>query len=273
MKIVAAAVQLKPQGCVEANLRHAEALLLETAEAGAQLVVLPENFAHYGQTDFLAAGRSESDPEGPVRQFLAQQAKLHGFWLVGGTIPVAESKPRSFARSYVVNPQGETVAHYDKIHLFDVDVTANSGSNKSAYRESDDFSAGHKVITVPTDLAVLGLTVCYDLRFAELYQKLTQAGAQIITVPSAFTAVTGKAHWQVLLRARAIENQLFVIGANMVDREHKKRGLWGGSAIVDPWGNVLASLDDKSGVAVAEIDLALIEEHRAKMPVAQHRTL
>ena len=163
------------------------------------------------------------------------------------------------------------MGHYDKIHLFDADVASQEG--KSAYRESDDFSAGELVNTVPTELGVLGLTVCYDLRFAELFRRLANLGAEIITVPSAFTAITGEAHWQVLLRARAIENQLFVLGANMVDRCHETRGLWGGSAIIDPWGNVLASLDDQPGIAVAEIDLDLIGQHRSKMPTAQHRKL
>ena len=271
MKIIAAVLQLKPQGSVAENLLHAQSLLHEAAEAGAQLAVLPENFAYYGQADFLAAGRAESDDSGPVRQFLARQAKQHGLWLVGGTLPVAESKPRSFARCYVFSPQAVAVGHYDKIHLFDADVASQEG--KSAYRESDDFSAGELVKTVPTELGVLGLTVCYDLRFAELFRRLANLGAEIITVPSAFTAITGEAHWQVLLRARAIENQLFVLGANMVDRCHETRSLWGGSAIIDPWGNVLASLDDQPGIAVAEIDLDLIGQHRSKMPTAQHRKL
>lgn len=271
MKIFAAVLQLKPQGSVSDNLRHADSLLCEAAEAGAQLAVLPENFAYYGQSDLLAAGRAESDDKGPVRQFLAQQAKKHGLWLVGGTIPVAEAKRRPFARCYAVNPQAEAVGHYDKIHLFDADLASEPG--KGAYRESDNFSAGDQIKTVRTELGVLGLTVCYDLRFAELFQRLANSGAEIITVPSAFTAITGEAHWQVLLRARAIENQLFVLGANMVDRCHQSRGLWGGSAIIDPWGNVLASLDDQPGVAIAEIDLGLIAEHRSKIPLAQHRKL
>jgi nitrilase len=271
MNITAAVLQLKPQGSVSDNLQHAESLLQEAAKAGAQLAVLPENFAYYGHSDFLAAGRAEANDRGPVCQFLAQQAKKHSLWLVGGTIPVAESKPQSFARCYVVNPQAETVGHYDKIHLFDADLASREGN--SAYRESDDFSAGDQVKTVATDLGTLGLTVCYDLRFAELFQRLAKSGAEIITVPSAFTAVTGEAHWQLLLRARAVENQLFVLGANMVDRSHLNRGLWGGSAIIDPWGNVLASLDDQPGIAVAEIDLGLIAEYRRKIPMTQHRKL
>ena len=124
-----------------------------------------------------------------------------------------------------------------------------------------------------TDLCTLGMSVCYDLRFAELYRQLADRGAQIVTVPAAFTAATGEDHWLLLLRARAVENQLFVIGANMVDRKHPRRALWGGSAIIDPWGNVLATVDDEPGVAVAEIDLSMIDQVRAKMPVAEHRKL
>ena len=271
MKIVAAVVQLKPQGSVAGNLHHAQMLLQQAAEAGAQLAVLPENFAYYGQSDFLAAGKAEADENGPVRQFLSQQAQEHGLWLVGGTVPVVASKPRPYTRCYLFNPQAEAVGHYDKIHLFDADLAA--GERSTAYRESDDFSAGEQVKAVSTELGNLGLTVCYDLRFAELYQRLADLGAQMVAVPSAFTAVTGEAHWQLLLRARAIENQLFVLGANMVDRSHKKRGLWGGSAIVDPWGNVLASVEDQPGIAVAELDLDLIAHYRGKMPIAQHRKL
>jgi len=128
-------------------------------------------------------------------------------------------------------------------------------------------------VTLPTEYCRLGLSVCYDLRFAELYQQLSQANAQVVTVPAAFTATTGRDHWELLLRARAVEQQFFVIGANLVDRHHSSRGLWGGSAIIDPWGTVLASLEDDTGVAVAEIDLRTIDQLRKRMPVQQHRML
>ncbi|MFT5361649.1 MAG: putative amidohydrolase, partial [Porticoccaceae bacterium] len=208
-----------------------------------------------------------------VRQFLADQARRHGLWLVGGTIPVAGPNPKPFARSLLFDPKGNCVDHYDKIHLFDVEVSAES-EQKKRYCESDNFSAGKRVTAVSTSIAKLGLSVCYDLRFAELYGQLAALDAQVIVVPSAFTAATGKDHWQVLLRARAIENQLFMIGANLVDRNHATRGLWGGSVIIDPWGTVLASVEgDCSGVAVAEIDLALINKLQLKMPVRDHRRL
>ncbi len=272
--MIAAAIQLKPAGTVEKNLANAAELLSEAADAGAQLAVLPENFAHYGQPDFLAIGRSEADENGSVRRFLSQQASTHGLWLVGGTLPVAGPEPRPYARSFLVDPRGKSVDEYDKIHLFDVDVAGQSASTKKSYRESDDFAAGNRLVVASTALCKVGMTVCYDLRFAELYRRLADAEAQLITVPAAFTATTGRDHWELLLRARAIENQVFVIGANLVDRTHPSRGLWGGSAIIDPWGTVLSSLDkDEAGVVVAEIDLRLIDELRGKMPMGQHRKL
>ena len=268
-----AAIQLKPASSLEDNLTNAAALLSEAAAAGAQLAVLPENFAHYGQKDFTAIGLQESTDDGPVRQFLADQARLNGLWLVGGSLPILDAEPLPFARSLLFDPEGNTVGQYDKIHLFDVDVSEGTAEARS-YKESDDFASGTDVVVATTALCTLGMTVCYDLRFAELYRKLADEGAQIITVPAAFTAATGKDHWQVLLRARAIENQLFVVGANLVDRDHRSRGLWGGSVIIDPWGTVLASLDgDEAGFISAEIDLDMINELRAKMPIDAHRKL
>jgi nitrilase len=268
-----AAIQLKPASSLEDNLTNAAALLSEAAAAGAQLAVLPENFAHYGQKDFTAIGLQESTDDGPVRQFLADQARLNGLWLVGGSLPVTDTELLPFARSLLFDPEGNTVGQYDKIHLFDVDVSEGTAEARS-YKESDDFASGTDVVVATTALCTLGMTVCYDLRFAELYRKLSDEGAQIITVPAAFTAATGKDHWQVLLRARAIENQVFVVGANLVDRDHPSRGLWGGSVIIDPWGTVLASLDgDEAGFISAEIDLDMINELRAKMPIDAHRKL
>ena len=268
-----AAIQLKPASSLEDNLTNVAALLSVAAAAGAQLAVLPENFAHYGQKDFTAIGLQESTDDGPVRQFLSDQARLNGLWLVGGSLPVLDAEPLPFARSLLFDPEGNTVGQYDKIHLFDVDVSEGTAEARS-YKESDDFASGTDVVVATTALCTLGMTVCYDLRFAELYRKLADEGAQIITVPAAFTAATGKDHWQVLLRARAIENQLFVVGANLVDRDHRSRGLWGGSVIIDPWGTVLASLDgDEAGFISAEIDLDMINELRAKMPIDAHRKL
>lgn len=290
--LIAAAVQLRPQSSLEESLASAEALIQRAVNGGSQLVVLPENFAYLGRKDLADMGLAEQTASGPVRRFLANQAQRHAIWLVGGTIPVAATvksgagsaaqsdMPKStnsqlnkpFACSLLVNPRGEEVARYDKIHLFDADVSAEFQQQKQ-YRESDDYRAGGDIVVADTDLCRLGMTVCYDLRFAELYRQLADNNAQVISAPAAFTAATGRDHWELLLRARAVENQVFMIGANMVDRDHPRRGLWGGSAIVDPWGTVLAQVDDQIGVAIAEIDLGKLADVRHKMPIRQHRKL
>jgi deaminated glutathione amidase len=275
-RLMVAAVQLQPSRSVEDSLNTTSKMISRAVDKGVQLVVLPENFAHLGCVDFAAIGLAESQPQGVVRQFLSDQARQHSIWLVAGTVPITEpgqSKP--YARSLLFDPQGKQRSSYDKIHLFDVelDKTGLNKEQQSDYRESDNFCAGSEPVLAQTDHCALGMTVCYDLRFAELYRQLADLGAQIVTVPAAFTTATGKDHWLLLLRARAVENQIFVIGANMVDREHPHRSLWGGSAIIDPWGNLLASLDDAPGVIVAEIDLAMIDRVRAKMPIGLHRKL
>jgi len=272
---IAAAVQLRPQASLQQNLTAAETLIKQAAEAGSGLVVLPENFAYLGCSDLTQVGLTEQR-NGPVYEFLAQQAQRHGLWLVGGTVPVCDaSSPKPFARSWLFDPQGNLAQHYDKIHLFDVDVPKSAGEvlQRVTYRESDDYRSATDVVVAGTEHCRLGMSVCYDLRFAELYRQLADQGAQIVTVPAAFTAATGRDHWLLLLRARAVENQLFMIGANMVDRKHPRRALWGGSAIIDPWGNVLVTVEDEPGVAVAEIDLSMIDKVRARMPVAEHRKI
>lgn len=274
-RFIAAAIQLWPHPILEKNLAAAKVLIKRAAEDGSQLVVLPENFAYLGRKDLTDVGIVEQS-RGAVYEFLAKQARRHKLWLVGGTVPVSDSdSPKPFARSWLFDPQGNLVQHYDKIHLFDVDVPKSKDQTlqQVSYRESDDYRSGTDVVVADSDLGRLGMTVCYDLRFAELYRQLADADAQVVTVPAAFTSATGRDHWELLLRARAVENQLFVIGANMVDRNHPHRGLWGGSAIIDPWGTVLAQLDDQPGVAIAEINLERLVEVRSKMPIAQHRKL
>ena len=272
---VAAAVQLRPHESLEENLAGAERLIAQAADAGSQLVVLPENFAYLGRKDLADVGLAEQS-NGPVCEFLAEQARCHQLWLVGGTVPISDAQvSKPFARSLLFDPQGNVSQQYDKIHLFDVDVADSTAetAQQTRYRESDDYRRGTDVVTAQTELCRLGMSVCYDLRFAELYRQLADADAQVVSVPAAFTAATGRDHWELLLRARAVENQLFVIGANMVDREHPRRGLWGGSVVIDPWGTVMARVDDQPGIAVAEIDLDRLTEIRRKMPVAQHRRL
>lgn len=266
----AAVVQTRGDKGLEGNLAACAHWLQLASEAGATLVVLPENFAYYGCRELPRAAADESTPDGPVRQFLASQACKHGVWLLGGTIPVADTlDEKPFAASLLVSPQGEEVARYNKIHLFDVDV-AETGKS---YRESDDYRHGTDVVVAPTPLGNLGLSVCYDLRFPELYREMAARGAEILAAPSAFTAATGKVHWELLLRARAVENLCYVVAANLADRNHPNKATWGGSAIVDPWGTVLASLDDEEGFAIADIDLERLHTLRRQMPVLSHRRL
>ena len=264
-----AAIQMCSTGDLQQNLQRAAALVAQAAERGAKLVVLPENFAYYGNKELLQAALNEQGPNGPVRAFLSELALRHKVWIVAGTVPVAEGDGKGYACCLLYNSSGEEVARYHKIHLFDVDV----GDAHNRYRESDDYRPGSDPVVVQTPFGKLGLSVCYDLRFAELYRRLSELGAEMVAVPSAFTAVTGKAHWQLLLRARAVENQCFVIGANMGDREHPKRPTWGESMIVHPWGEVVASLEGGEGVICAGIDLEEIRGLKQKMPIAAHRRL
>jgi len=266
-----AVVQSQPLKKLETNLNQIQQLLIEASRQGASIVVLPENFAYYGEHDLQSIGCREALSSGPVRQFLSEQAKRLKLFIIGGTVPVGDKDTMPVARSLVYDPSGQCVDHYDKIHLFDADI--QSETSQQAYRESDSYSYGSSVKIVDTDFCKLGLSVCYDLRFAALYHQLRAAGSQLVTVPAAFTAITGRDHWQLLLRARAVENQFFMLGANLVDRASNSKGLWGGSAIIDPWGTVIAQLEDEVGVASAEINLAMIDEIRARMPVQKHARL
>lgn len=269
-----AAIQTTPQGDLERNLTQAADLMAQAVGEGARLLVLPENFAYGGGGDTLAAGMAEATSEGPARRFLADQARRHGVWIVGGTIPITDlanadknADRRPFAALLVVDESGREVARYDKIHLFDVDV----GDSHGSYRESRDYRPGSTPVTVDTPCGRLGLSVCYDLRFPELYRLLAEDGAIALVVPSAFTASTGEAHWELLMRARAVENLCYLVGANLGDRDHPRKPTWGGSAIIDPWGQVLASMDGGPGVVVAEIDTGRVASLREKMPVLGHR--
>jgi deaminated glutathione amidase len=273
-----AALQMTRGGNLEDNLQQAKELIGRAVKQGAELLVLPEYFAYHGCRDVSAIAEREQSPAGPARTFLSEQAQLHQVWIVGGTIPVARSSnsaslvssphdSRAMASCFVVNDEGDEVACYQKMHLFDVQVD----DAKGRYSESDDYAHGDQPVVVDTPFGRLGLSVCYDLRFPELYRYLADQGAELIVVPSAFTAKTGEAHWQLLLRARAVENLSYVIGANMGDRSHPEQPTWGGSAIVDPWGNVLSELKDGPGVAIADVDLDYLKKLRQKMPVHEHR--
>lgn len=264
-----AAVQLKASGTAEQNIAGAEKQIALAAEQGAELIVLPEHFVYYNEKDLSAAAALEADQSGPARSFFAAQARQHNTWLVAGTLPMFKGKDRTrpYATSLLYDPLGNESARYEKIHLFDVLVQATG----KRYYESDSYQPGDQAICATTDVGTLGMSVCYDLRFPEYYRLLVDQGAEILVVPSAFTAATGEAHWLLLLQARAVENLCYVIGANICNRDHPGKPTWGGSAIIDPWGSVLAELADEESFIIAEIDRRRIADLRASMPVLEHR--
>jgi predicted amidohydrolase len=265
-----AVIQMVSQSDVLANLAQARRLLEQAAAGGARLAVLPENFAAMGRRDIADIGRAEALGDGPILPWLKQTARDLSLWIVAGTLPLPpRDQPggKVNACSLLIDEHGEAVARYDKLHLFDVDVADNRGR----YRESDDYAHGDSVVVADTPVGRVGLTVCYDLRFPELYSELRAAGAELITAPSAFTAVTGAAHWDVLIRARAIETQCYVLAAAQGGTHPGPRETYGHAAIIDPWGRVLAEQDQGEAVLLAERDSSEQASIRARMPVASHR--
>lgn len=263
-----AVIQMVSGADWQENLSVAETLIAEAARKGAELALLPENFAVFHTSSYQGRGQAELTEQGPIRQFLSGQAKLHQLYLVGGSIPVlADDANRVRSASFVFDPQGNELTRYDKIHLFDVDIA----DAHSAYRESDQIEPGEEAKVIDTAVGRIGLSICYDLRFPLLYQNLVARGAELLTVPAAFTKVTGEAHWHILLRARAIESQCYVLAANQGGQHSKKRATYGHSMIIDPWGRILAEItEDGPGVAVADIDLTILRDIRTKMPVQLH---
>ncbi len=267
-----AVIQMVSGTSVELNLLQAQEQMRAAAEEGAEIVVLPENFAIFSQAKAFATAERELSGQGPILPFLQEWSAKLGIWLVAGTVPLTSpeiaSKKRVYAASTVWDPAGNLVARYDKCHLFDVAVEDAVGD----YRESDTFYPGKTAVTATLPFGKLGLTVCYDLRFPELYRKLRSEGVLAYTVPSAFTYSTGKAHWEVLLRARAIENQCYVLAANQGGEHSHGRVTWGHSCIINPWGEVVAvKRDPGPGFAMAELALDKLEDTRARMPCESHR--
>lgn len=263
-----ALVQMVSLSDVALNLKHVENLLIQAREAGAQLAVLPENFALMGIRETDKIQIAELEGHGPIQDKISQLAKRLGLWVVAGTIPLKGQGSRVRASSLVYDEKGVQVARYDKIHLFDVRI-----SEKEAHEESATIEPGAEVVVVDTPVGRLGLSVCYDLRFPELYQKLVSKGAQLFTVPSAFTATTGLAHWDVLLRARAIENLCYVLAPNQAGQHENLRHTYGHSMIVDPWGKVLSQLALGEGVVIADIDLQRQAQLREHFPCLDHHVL
>ncbi|SEA17322.1 carbon-nitrogen hydrolase family protein [Microbulbifer marinus] len=277
-----AAVQMISGESVSANLAQARRLLEQAAARGAQLVLLPENFAHL--SDRGSAGAAEpfagtveaSAERHPIQHALRQWAAELGVWLVAGAVPLTERADgapvpggRTRSASLVYDTEGVLRARYDKIHLFDVEVADAAGS----YRESASIEPGDELFTVATPWAELGLSICFDLRFPELYRQLALAGAEVLLVPAAFTYVTGQAHWLTLLRARAVENGCFVVAANQGGEHSPKRRTWGHSVIIDPWGEILAEAGEGEAVLVTTLSADKLATVRRNMPLLDMRRL
>jgi nitrilase len=255
---------------VKANLEEAEKLIKTAVQQDAKLVVLPENFAIMGMSEMDKVTVAEAYGDGPIQQFLSQQASKQGIWIVGGTVPLESSVTgKVFSACLLYNDSGEVIARYDKIHLFDVVLEDNDES----YNESETIECGDDVVVTDTPFGKIGLAVCYDLRFPELFRAMADVGMEVCVLPSAFTSLTGKAHWESLIRARAIENQCYVVAPDQGGYHMNGRETHGDSMIVDPWGVVLNRLPHGTGVVVSDIDLEKLRKTRKNFPALQHRRL
>lgn len=265
-----AAIQMASSPNIRSNLIAAERLIEEAANAGAKLAALPENFALMGDHELDKVKVKEIDGSGPIQDFLASVAKKYTLWVVGGTIPIAgDADNKVRATCLVYNDRGERVARYDKMHLFDVNVPGTD----EIYRESDSIEAGNEPVVIDTPFGRLGLAVCYDLRFPEFFRNMSKQGVEILVIPSAFTAETGAAHWELLLRARAVENLCYVIAPNQGGFHLNGRRTFGHSMIIDPWGVVLDCYKTGNGFVCADINPERLEKVRGSFPVLHHRRL
>jgi nitrilase len=255
---------------VAANLAVAQALLAQAAAAGAQLAALPENFAFMGLEDADKRRIAEDEGDGPIQASLAEAARRLGLWIVGGTVPLRlAGEERVAAASLVFDDAGRCAGRYDKMHLFDVDIPGRP----EIYRESANIAPGNVPNVVETPIGRLGLSVCYDVRFPELFRALSAAGAEVLCVPSAFTAPTGRAHWETLLRARAIENLCYVVAPAQSGIHPNGRETYGDTLIVDYWGRVLGRRPRGRGVVVCDVDRDRQAEARTAFPALRHRVM
>lgn len=265
-----AAIQMTSGDDVGANLAAVDAFVADAAADGCDMAVLPENFALMPKRARDKAQHAEKPGRGPIQARLADCARRNRIWIVAGSLPLeSPEEGRVYGASVVFDAQGDVRAVYRKIHLFDVDLAASGES----YRESNSMYPGNEPVLVETPLGKLGLCICYDLRFPELFRHYVVGGAILFTVPAAFTAVTGEAHWHTLLRARAIENLSYVIAPGQTGTHPDGRSTYGHSLIVDPWGRVLAERADGAGIVVADIDTAKVQALRSEFPALDNRRL
>jgi deaminated glutathione amidase len=261
-----AAIQMASSPNVAGNLAEAKRLIKMAAEAGAKLVVLPEYFCIMGLKDTDKISAREKPNEGPIQQFLSKTAKQYKLWIVAGTVPMESNNPKKIRNSCLVyNDKGDQVARYDKIHLFGLDMGTEH------YHEENTIEPGNSVVSIETPFGRIGLSICYDLRFPELFRAM--GDVDMIVVPSAFTETTGKAHWETLVRARAIENLCYVIASAQGGYHLSGRETHGNSMIVDPWGVVLDRLPRGSGIVIANINRNYIKNLRQSLPALKHKTI
>jgi deaminated glutathione amidase len=260
-----AVCQVNSRADRDANLAAAHELLGRAADAGADLAVLPEYLDYLGPAD----GAPKPEPaDGSFGSFFADAARRHGIWVVAGSFHEVGPTPRTYNTALIFDRSGELAASYRKIHLFDIDIPG-----RVSHQESETVAPGTDVVTVDVDGVRVGLTICYDLRFPELYRQLAIAGAQVLLVPAAFTTHTGRDHWEVLLRARAIENQCYVVAAGQWGDHDPGRSCFGHSMVVDPWGTVVAQAVDGVGMIVADLDLDRLVRIRQELPSLANRRL
>jgi deaminated glutathione amidase len=267
---VVAAIQMTSSHVVADNLAVAAGLLREAKDMGSEIACLPENFSFIGLRDADKVQVAEANGEGPVQSFLSETARELKMWILGGTIVIrGDGAARVANSSLLIDAAGKRVARYDKIHLFDVTIPGRD----EQYRESTHVAAGRELVIADTPVGRLGLSVCYDMRFPELYRELVAQGAEWLAMPAAFTVPTGRAHWETLLRARAIENLCYVVAPAQSGTHSSGRETYGDSLIVDYWGQVLSRLAKGAGVITADIDLAKEAETRARFPALTNRQL
>ncbi len=267
-----AAIQMNSGSDVGENLQLADKLIAGAADDDCRLVVLPENFALMPERGRDKAKAAEEPGDGPIQTFLSDASARYGLWIVAGSMPLNSPQiaaERVYGGCPVYDPKGNAQAIYRKIHLFDVDLA----ENQESYRESRSMYPGDDVVSVDTPCGCVGLTICYDLRFPELYRQLVDIGATVFTVPAAFTATTGEAHWHTLLRARAIENLAYVIAAGQYGEHADGRSTYGHSMIVDPWGRVLAEAATGNCHVAADFDPDLPQKLRSEFPALANRRL
>ena len=265
-----ASIQLSSGPNIQANLLEVEKYLEQISKTDSKLVVLPENFALMPENDSEFLTHAESEGSGPIQDFISGKAKAHKVWIIAGTIPVKTDNPKKVtSTTFVYNDEGEVVCRYDKVHLFDVELP----NSDESYNESEVFQNGKDLKVLETPIGVVGLAICYDLRFPELFRLQESSNVEILVIPSAFTEQTGKVHWETLVKARAIENLCYVVTSCQDGYHISGRQTHGNSMIVNPWGQILSRLESGSGFIESEINMKKLNSIREKFPVLDHINL